>query len=65
LKFRVAGELRDVPLPEYVNEAIGKHAAEHGTTSDGYLFRGRKYKLVVRRGYQEDFQRYAAILTLY
>jgi integrase len=60
LKFRVAGEFRDIPLPGYVNEAIDKHAAEHGTTPDGYLFQGRKYKLVVRRSYQEDFQRAAA-----
>ena len=60
LKFRVAGDFRDIPLPEYVDEAIDKHAAEHGTTSDGYLFQGRKYKLVVRRSYQEDFQRSAA-----
>ena len=60
LKFRVAGEFRDIPLPEYVSERIDKHVAEHGTTSDGYLFRGRKYKLVVRRSYQEDFQRSAA-----
>jgi site-specific recombinase XerD len=43
-----------------VSEAIDKHVAEHGTTSDGYLFQGRKYKLVVRRSYQEDFQRAAA-----
>jgi hypothetical protein len=49
LKFRRAGEFRDIPLPEYVSEAIDKHVAEHGTTSQGYLFRGRKYKLVVRR----------------
>jgi hypothetical protein len=34
LKFRVAGEFRDIPLPEYVNEAIDKQADEHGTTSD-------------------------------
>ncbi len=60
LKFRRAGEFRDIPLPEYVNEAIDKHVAEHGTTSDGYLFQGRKYKLVIRRSYQEDFQRSAA-----
>ena len=60
LKFRKAGEFRDIPLPEYVSEAIDKHVAEHGTTSDGYLFQGRKYKLVVRRSYQEDFQRAAA-----
>ena len=60
LKFRRAGEFRDVPLPEYVSEAIDKHVATHGTTSDGYLFQGRKYKLVVRRSYQEDFQRSAA-----
>ncbi len=60
LKFRLAGEFRDVPLPEYVSEAIGKHVAEHGATPDGYLFRGRKYKLVIRRSYQEDFQRATA-----
>ena len=60
LKFRRAGEFRDIPLPEYVSEAIDKHVAEHGTTDDGYLFQGRKYKLVVRRTYQEDFQRAAA-----
>ena len=39
---------------------IDKHVAEHGTTSDGYLFQGRKRKLVVRRSYQEDFQQAAA-----
>lgn len=60
LKFRLAGEFRDVPLPEYVSERIGKHVAEHGTTPDGYLFQGRKYKLVIRRSYQEDFQRATA-----
>ncbi len=57
LKFRNAGMFRDIPLPEYVNEAIDKHVAEHGTTPDGYLFPGRKYKLVIRRSYQEDFHR--------
>ena len=60
LKFRKAGEFRDIPLPEYVSEAVDKHVAEHGTTPDGYLFQGRKYKLVVRRSYQQDFQRAAA-----
>ncbi len=60
LKFRREGEFRDIPLPQYVSEAIDKHVAEHGTTSDGYLFQGRKYKLVVRRSYQEDFQRAVA-----
>jgi integrase len=60
LKFRPAGEFRDIPLPRYVSEAIDKHVAGHGTTPDGYLFQGRKYKLVVRRSYQEDFQRAAA-----
>jgi integrase len=59
LKFRQEDEFRDIPLPQYVSEAIDKHIAEHGT-SDGYLFQGRKYKLVVRRSYQEDFQRAAA-----
>lgn len=38
----------------------GQHVAEHGATPDGYLFQGRKYKLVVRRSHQEDFQRAAA-----
>jgi integrase len=60
LKFRREGEFRDVPLPQYVSEAIDKHVVGHGTTPDGYLFQGRKYKLVVRRSYQEDFQRAAA-----
>ena len=60
LKFRLGGEFRDVPLPQYVSDAIDKHVAGHGTTPDGYLFPGRKYKLVVRRSYQEDFQRAAA-----
>jgi integrase len=60
LKFRREGEFRDIPLPQYVSEAIDKHIAGHGTTPDGYLFQGRKYKLVVRRSYQEDFQRAAA-----
>jgi integrase len=64
LKFRKAGEFRDIPLPQYVGEAIDKHAADHGTTSDGYLFQGRKYKLIVRRTYQEDFQRSAARVGL-
>ncbi len=60
LKFRREGEFRDIPLPQYVSEAIDKHVAGQGTTPDGYLFQGRKYKLVVRRSYQEDFQRAAA-----
>jgi integrase len=60
LKFRREGEFRDIPLPQYVSEAIDKHVAEHGTALDGYLFQGRKHKLVVRRSYQEDFQRAAA-----
>jgi integrase len=47
-----------------VGDAIDKHAADHGTTSDGYLFQGRKYKLIVRRAYQEDFQRSAARVGL-
>ncbi len=59
LKFRKPGQFRDIPLPQYVSEAIDKHVAEHGTTSDGYPFQGRKYKLVIRRSYQEDFQRAA------
>jgi integrase len=57
LKFRLEGEFRDIPLPQYISEVINKHVAGHGTTPDGYLFQGRKYKLVVRRSYQEDFQR--------
>jgi hypothetical protein len=31
LKFRRAGEFRDIPLPQYVSDAIDKHVAEHGT----------------------------------
>jgi len=64
LKFRRPGEFRDIPLPEYVSEAIDQHVAEHGTTSDGYLFQGRKYKLVIRRSDQEAFQRAAGTAGL-
>jgi integrase len=60
LKFRQEREFRDIPLPPYVSEAIDKHVAGHGTTPDGYLFQGRKHKLVVRRSYQQDFQCAAA-----
>ena len=60
LKHRQAGEFRDIPLPQYVNEAIDKHVAEHGSTADGHLFQGRKYELVTRRTYQQAFQRAAA-----
>jgi integrase len=59
LKFRAAGQFRDVPLPAYVAESIDKHIASYGTTPDGYLFQGRKHKLVIRRTYQEDFARAA------
>jgi integrase len=60
LKFRREGEFRDIPLPQYVSEAIDKHVAGYGVTPDGYLFQGRKHKLVIRRSYQQDFQRAAA-----
>jgi integrase len=43
LKFRNVGDYRDIPLPQYVSDAIDKHIADHGTTSDGYLYQGRKY----------------------
>jgi integrase len=59
LKSRRQGDYRDVPLPRYVNDAIDKHVADHGTTEDGYLFHGRKQRLVIRRSYQEDFARAA------
>jgi hypothetical protein len=59
LKFRAAGDYRDIPLPQYVSDAIDKHLADYGTTEDGYLFRGRRQKLVVRRTYQDDFARAA------
>jgi integrase len=59
LKFRVEGQFRDIPLPLYVSEAIDKHIASHGTTDDGYLFRGRRHKHVTRRTYNEDFERAA------
>jgi integrase len=52
LKFRAAGQFRDVPLPAYVAESIDKHIASHGTTSDGYLFHDRKHKLVIRRRFR-------------
>jgi integrase len=64
LKSRLAGEFRDIPLPGYVAEAIDKHIAGHGTTPDGYLFQGRRHKLVIRRSYQEDFERAAALAGL-
>ncbi|HEY0934659.1 MAG TPA: hypothetical protein VGD91_13055 [Trebonia sp.] len=54
LKFRREGEFRDIPLPQYVSEAIDKHVAGYGVTPDGYLFQGRKHKLVIRRSYQQD-----------
>lgn len=60
LKHRNAGEFRDIPLPQHVNEAIDTHVAGHGTTPDGYLFQGRTFKLVIRRTYQQAFQRAAA-----
>ena len=60
LKFRKKGDYRDIPLPQYVSDAIDKHIADHGITSDGYLYQGRKYKFVIRRSYQEDFARAAA-----
>jgi integrase len=59
MKFRAEGQFRDIPLPLYVSEAIDKHVADHGTTEDGYLFRGRRHKHVTRRTYQEDFTRAA------
>jgi integrase len=59
LKFRAAGDYRDTPLPQYVSDAIDKHLADYGTTADGYLFRGRRQKLAVRRTYQDDFARAA------
>ncbi len=59
LKFWVEGQFRDIPLPLYVSEAIDKHIASHGTTDDGYLFRGRRHKHVTRRTYNEDFERAA------
>jgi hypothetical protein len=34
---------------------LDKHVAGHGTTSDGYLFRGRLHKHVTRRTYQTHF----------
>jgi integrase len=55
LKFRKVGEYRDLPLPQYVSDAIDKHLADYGATQDGYLFRGRKKKLVTRNTYREHF----------
>ena len=42
LKFRVAGQFSDIPLPSYATEAIDKQIASHGTTPDGCLFQGRR-----------------------
>jgi integrase len=55
LKFRKNGDYRDVPLPQYVSEKINKHIADYSTTDDGYLFRGRKKKLVTRNSYRQHF----------
>lgn len=55
MKFRKAGEYRDIPLPRYVSDAIDKHLAEYGPTEDGYLFPGRKKKLVTRNTYRQHF----------
>lgn len=60
LKFRKKGDYRDIPLPRYVADAIGKHLAGYGSSEDGYLYRGRRHPLVTRRTYQEDFARSAA-----
>jgi integrase len=57
LKFRKKGDYRDIPLPRYVSDRMDKHIADHGTHDDGYLFPGRKYDFVIRRSYQEDFER--------
>jgi hypothetical protein len=35
LKFRSAGDYRDIPLPRYVSDAIDKHLADYATTADG------------------------------
>lgn len=40
-------------------DAIGKHLADYGTTTDGYLFAGRRQQLIVRSSYQDDFARAA------
>jgi site-specific recombinase XerD len=39
---------------------MDKHIASHGTTDDGYLFKGRRHKHVTRRTYNEDFERATA-----
>ncbi|MFJ4823066.1 hypothetical protein ACIP5L_07260 [Streptomyces bacillaris] len=39
-KHRKAGELREVPLPQSVGEAMERYEEKHGTTKDGYLLRG-------------------------
>jgi integrase len=59
LKFRKKGDYRDIPLPLYVHDILQTHLSTHGTTPDGYLFQGRRQKLVVRKTYQENFRRWA------
>jgi hypothetical protein len=44
-------------LPRFVDRSAPRSP---GPTADGYLFQGRKHKLVIRRTYQEDFGRSAA-----
>jgi integrase len=55
LKSRKPGESREVPLPAYVASRIETHIAEHGATSDGYLFRGRSHVYVKYASYYETF----------
>jgi integrase len=60
LKHRKPGEFRDVPLPQYVAERIESHITAHGTSRDGYLFRGRNQALPSQATIREQFMRAAA-----
>jgi hypothetical protein len=64
-EFRVEGQFRDIPLPVDVAEPMDKHVVGHGTTSDGYLFQGRRHKHVTRRTYSTiDFDSEGRVLGI-
>ncbi|WP_425358349.1 tyrosine-type recombinase/integrase [Thermomonospora curvata] len=55
-KHRKAGEYRDVPLPTFVYKEIKRHLAEHGTSDDGYFFRGPT-RFLCQDVYRDHFRR--------
>jgi integrase len=55
LKHRKTGQYRDVPLPRYVAERVEGHLIAHGTSPDGYLFRGRNQTLPSQNSIRGQF----------